>query len=442
MQSGPVIREGRPLTVMNVRAITGFALRALAQANSNIAEATLRLSSGMRINSASDDPAGLSLATVQRTRARLFSQSTRNINDGVSVLNVADAALSAQTQIVSRLAELANQSASSTFTDAQRESLQTEYAALVSEFGRVGATAELYDRNLIAGNTTTSSSSLSLLAGADSSPANQITVTVASAVPTTNVWEALRPYIGNVTQTAEEAVSSITDFLTSSGPGIYTWTDAQVQAFVGAGTASVVVPGEHLGSNRDVLVVAMARVSAWSVRTMEFERDLVDPSKWTTLINSTDALRIINASNAGVGNIVYDGSDNLVYESLTGSTLEMGTKVSGTPSVKGAFYNLFASSVATASKAQSAITTLQSAQNALTTMRGNVVGYLSRFSVMLGSLERESDNANSAASQILDIDMATEVAALLKNQIRSQQATAVLASASQSLGTVEMLLGA
>jgi flagellin len=175
---------------------------------------------------------------------------------------------------------------------------------------------------------------------------------------------------------------------------------------------------------------------------MEFERDLVDPSKWTTLINSTDALRIINASNAGVGNIVYDGSDNLVYESLTGSTLEMGTKVSGTPSVKGAFYNLFASSVATASKAQSAITTLQSAQNALTTMRGNVVGYLSRFSVMLGSLERESDNANSAASQILDIDMATEVAALLKNQIRSQQATAVLASASQSLGTVEMLLGA
>lgn len=93
---------------MNVRAITAFALRALGQANSNIAEATLRLSSGVRINAASDDPAGLSLATAQRTRANLFSQSTRNISGGVSILNVADAALNAQAQIVSRLAELAN----------------------------------------------------------------------------------------------------------------------------------------------------------------------------------------------------------------------------------------------------------------------------------------------------------------------------------------------
>lgn len=312
----------------------------------------------------------------------------------------------------------------------------------MSEFGRVGATAELYGRNLIADNTSASTSSLSLLAGADSSTANQITVTVANAVPTTAVWEALRPYIGNVTQTAAEAASIIIDFVGSSGPGTYTWTDAQVQAFAGTGTASVVVPGEHLGSNRDVLVVAMGRVSEWSVRTIEFERELVDPSKWTTLINSTDSLRFISASNIGVGNIVYDGYDNLVYESLTGSTLDMGTKVSGTPSVKGAFYNLFASSVATASKAQSAITTLQSAQNELTTRRGNVAGYLSRFSVMLGGLQRDSDDANAAVARIMDIDMATEMAALLKNQIRSQQATAILASASQNLGTVEMLLGA
>ncbi|MBI3794776.1 MAG: flagellin FliC [Nitrospinae bacterium] len=96
-----------------------------------------RLSSGLRINHASDDAAGLAIATGMNAQLKSMGQASRNANDGVSMLNTAEGAMNQQVNILTRMRELASQSANGTVTDTQRSSIQTEFGALQSEIDRI-----------------------------------------------------------------------------------------------------------------------------------------------------------------------------------------------------------------------------------------------------------------------------------------------------------------
>lgn len=96
-----------------------------------------RLSSGLRINSASDDAAGLSVATTLASQARVYTQAVRNANDGISALSIADGTLDQLTGIVTRLRELATGAANGTYGLSQRISSDKEAAALTDEFNRL-----------------------------------------------------------------------------------------------------------------------------------------------------------------------------------------------------------------------------------------------------------------------------------------------------------------
>lgn len=100
-----------------------------------------RLSSGQRINSASDDAAGLAISESLRTDARVFDQAIRNLNDGISLLNIADSTLGELSKITIRIGELAEQSANGSLSSQQRQSLDAEAQALEEEFYRVRDTA-------------------------------------------------------------------------------------------------------------------------------------------------------------------------------------------------------------------------------------------------------------------------------------------------------------
>lgn len=100
-----------------------------------------RLASGQRINRASDDPAGLAVASSLRADSRVYGQGIRNVNDGISLLNVAEGALSALASITQRQIELAEQAANGTYSTNQRLSLHSENAALIQEFNRIVQTA-------------------------------------------------------------------------------------------------------------------------------------------------------------------------------------------------------------------------------------------------------------------------------------------------------------
>ena len=111
-----------------------------------------RLSSGLRINKASDDAAGLSIADSLRSDRRVFTQGIRNFNDGISLLTIADSAIESLSNIVVRLKELAEQSANGVYSASQRKALDKEAQALSEEYLRVQQTTKFNGRSLLNGD--------------------------------------------------------------------------------------------------------------------------------------------------------------------------------------------------------------------------------------------------------------------------------------------------
>ncbi len=101
-----------------------------------------KLSSGLRINSAADDAAGLSISEKMRAQIRGLDQATRNSQDGISLIQTAEGALNETESIIQRMRELAVQSANSTNTDTDRKSMQNEISQLRDEIDRIGNTTE------------------------------------------------------------------------------------------------------------------------------------------------------------------------------------------------------------------------------------------------------------------------------------------------------------
>lgn len=158
----------------NVASLT--AQRELNKTSNALSKTFERLSSGLRINSAADDPAGLAVADSLRADARVAAVAIRNANDGISVTSIADSALGEISNILSRMAELAEQSSNGVFTNSQRSALATEFEALGSEIERIAATTTFNDKALLSG-----SSSITLQVGLDSSANSQITIDAVSA---------------------------------------------------------------------------------------------------------------------------------------------------------------------------------------------------------------------------------------------------------------------
>ncbi|MDC0358473.1 FG-GAP-like repeat-containing protein [Oligoflexia bacterium] len=134
-----------------------FALKAQRQLNGATEEARAsyeRLSSGMRINSAKDDSAGLSIATSLQTDQRVFTQAIRNGNDGISALAIAEGAVNQLVGIVQRLYELSEQSANGVYTAKQRVALDSEAFALTEEYSRIVNSVEFNGRDLLDGSLT------------------------------------------------------------------------------------------------------------------------------------------------------------------------------------------------------------------------------------------------------------------------------------------------
>ncbi len=129
------------------------AQRRVAQASSNLSRSAERLSSGQRINRASDDAAGLAIASSLRAGSRVYDQATRNLNDGISALNIADSAVQDLTSLVTRMRELATQSANGTFSRTQRLSIHAESQALTDEYNRIVNSASFNGQTLLDGRT-------------------------------------------------------------------------------------------------------------------------------------------------------------------------------------------------------------------------------------------------------------------------------------------------
>jgi len=139
-----------PITI-NTNVASLNAQRRLGNSTGQLQRTFERLSSGLRIVRASDDAAGLAIADSLRADQRIASVAIRNANDGISLISIADGALSEVGSVLSRMAELSEQSANGVLTTVQRSALNNEFFALGSEIERISVTTEFNGLRLLSG---------------------------------------------------------------------------------------------------------------------------------------------------------------------------------------------------------------------------------------------------------------------------------------------------
>ena len=163
----------------NIGSIT--AQRNLRRNERGLHTAMGRLSSGLRINQASDDAAGLSISEKLRAQVRGLSQAQRNANDGVSLIQTAEGALNETSDMLIRIRELAVQSSNGTLGASERVAVNREFTALRAEIDRIANVTEFNGTKLIDGSLSTG---LKFQVGLNNNSNDQITISVSSSVAT------------------------------------------------------------------------------------------------------------------------------------------------------------------------------------------------------------------------------------------------------------------
>jgi flagellin len=227
----------------------------LNKTNRALSKTFERLSSGLRINSASDDPAGLAMAESLKTDAKLATVALRNANDGISLTAIADAGLEEITNVLQRMSELAQQSSNGVFSNTQRSALSAEFIALGSEIDRISRTTTFNDINLLS-----NSSSVSIQVGLRNSSSS--TISIGSVVAT---LQALG--IGNSGGALTFSIIATTTSLsalaaTNAVSAINTAIDSvsALRGTIGAAESRLNTAVSYLGVIRENLVAAESRI--------------------------------------------------------------------------------------------------------------------------------------------------------------------------------------
>lgn len=132
------------------------AQRNLGSNNANLGQSLERLSSGLRVNRGADDAAGLAISEKLRSDIRAINQVVRNSNDGISIINTAEGALSQQSAMLTRMRELAAQAATGSVGSTERQTIQREFGALRDELDRITAVTEFNGQKLTDGSLSSS----------------------------------------------------------------------------------------------------------------------------------------------------------------------------------------------------------------------------------------------------------------------------------------------
>ncbi|MDE0847812.1 MAG: flagellin [Nitrospinaceae bacterium] len=213
------------------------AQRILGINNDRLALSVERISSGIRVNRASDDAAGLGISEALRSDIRALRQAVRNSNDGIALINVAEGALNEQSSILIRLRELASQAATGTVGSTERATIQLEFNALRNEIDRISATTQFNGQGLVDGSlasTVSSANQVLIQVGIDSGVNSRInlneqinltavtssslgidTISVTGAAEALTTLDTINTAISKVTQ-ARGQVGAVQNRLTRS----------------------------------------------------------------------------------------------------------------------------------------------------------------------------------------------------------------------------------
>ena len=389
------------MTVINTNVGALMARTYATKANEKGQTAMERLSSGMRINSAADDAAGMAVANKMTSQLSGIKMAIRNSQDGISLVQTAESGMSEITNMILRMRELAVQMENGIYTAKDRDNAQLEVNALLAEVDKIANNTRFndvkvldgsYDATIRAGNTN----------------AETIRVELGSLKAADN---------GKITDFVKNTVEVDTGGVTSTG------ADTDLKVTMGQTNASVV----HIDTS---LFSTAFRTAFQDDALGVFTKTGAQASKFD--IDSKTGKLTSNTAMAAGSNAV-----NVVYTPRTGSAhTEAITLVVTAATQK----NLSEIKVETTENASHAIEHLDKALAQMSNRQANLGALQNRMQYTINNLTRAAMNIEMARGRVIDADFSAETTALAKHQILSQAAQAMLAQANNSKQSVLSLL--
>jgi flagellin len=395
-----------PMTI-NTNNVSNNAQRNLGMSQASLATSMQRLSSGLRVNSAKDDAAGLAIAERMNASVRGLNVAARNANDGISLAQTAEGALGKVGDMLQRMRELAVQSANATNSAADRTALQAEVAQLRDEIDRVAKGANFNGKKLLDGSFTAATFQVGANSGEN--------ITVGSLADTRAASLSTIAYASN-TVASFVPNTIITGYATAIAAGTLT-IDAD-----GAGTAFTPV---DLGA----IAAASSGVERLGQVVEAINRKTSDTGVSAYLVdggggNYTVELLSSKTSAAGAALIpVFSAGFTAANTGFGPPTLVAASAAAG----KG----IDTIDVLTDKNAWIAIRKLDSALDQVNSARGTLGAVQSRFENAVSNIQIQSENTSAARGRIMDADFAAETANLSRAQILQQAGTAMVAQANQ-----------
>ncbi|MDR7080078.1 flagellin [Neobacillus niacini] len=407
--------------------------RQLNAGSSAAAKNMERLSSGLRINRASDDAAGLAISEKMRGQIRGLEVAQKNAQNGVSLLQTAEGALNETHSILQRMRELAVQSANDTNTSSDRVKLQAEIDTLAEEVGRIGSSAEFNGKKLLNGSFdgtfqigANQDQNMSIKIGDAQSfslgVAGSVGIEQSSTVtagPTTG--DTLKSGTYSVAQNGAtfEVKDENGKVVASSADGL-TYT---TKAFDGTGGDDTFTFSQAVKSG--TLSYDGTNVKA----TAQFANSGLEAGSYK--FDSTDNVLLDTH-----GEVVARTIDGIAFKGADGSTVFSATvALTGGNELK-----VGGADVSTQAAANTSITAINTAIETVAAERSKMGAVQNRLEFTNNSLSTTAENLTSAESRIRDVDMAKEMMTFTKNNILSQAAQAMLAQANQQPQAVLQLL--
>ena len=248
------------------------AQRNLNKAQNGVQKSLERLSTGMRINSAADDAAGMAISSKLKSQIRGLDQAERNANDGISLIQTAEGSLEQMGDILGRARELAVQSSSDTLTSSDRSFIDSEFRSLVNEMDRIVSTTEFNGRKLLNGSA---SAGVSFQVGANNTANDRITVSITNVGTKkigTSTTNSLFSQSLSTASKAQASLSVIDDAISDL---------STVRAKLGSAQNRLDVSIENLGSTKENLSAANARI-----RDVDVAKETANMTKGQILVQA------------------------------------------------------------------------------------------------------------------------------------------------------------
>jgi flagellin len=390
-----------PLSInTNVASLT--AQRAMINSNAGLESAFERLSTGKRINSAADDAAGLAIGKDLESRVSGLNQAIRNVNDGISMVQIAEGTLDEVTTILQRMRDLAVQAANGSLTTVEQGYLDTEHSKLATTLGAVIDQSQFNGTDLV---SDTAQTSVTIQSGADAGE----TTSINFKALTENLLAVSASEVDLAGTSQGKEAQLVTGVAVATNTATHTVT---INGVLYTGAAADLADGDALASN-----LADATADDGTVLSSLYNVSASANGNQATAITLQFQTKV-NGNNPAA-----DYTVSTVESSPSGFAAgSLGTNTAGT------------------STAQDAISAIDTALATVASERAVLGATQAQLESTVRNLANVAENTSAAAGRIMDTDYAAETANLTKAQILQQAATSILAQANAQPQAVLSLL--